>query len=105
MQIGQHVVCINDQWPTPRKDDRQIGVAYPSKGVVYTVRDVVPCPIGRSRACLLLREITNPVLGYTWRGKKFKAERSFRADWFRPLRKLTVEDFTNVGAPRETEPA
>ncbi len=93
---GQHVACIAE---IPQFKDVRAGVRYPVKGVVYTVRQVCEgvCRPGKT---LLLEEIVNPEINYRYQGVPLgRLERRFYAERFRPLVKLTVEQFTATLAP------
>lgn len=74
MQIGQHVVLVDDQWP------RSI-----------SSREI------RAKCRLPLREIVNPKLRY--KEHSLPAEICFRAYRFKPLAKLKIEDFIDVREP------
>ena len=90
-EVGQHVVLIDDNWNT--------GYSYahitkvPAKGVVYTVRAIEARD--KQRVGLLLREIVN----VPRRHADGHLEISFRATRFRPLPKLTPEQFLTVETP------
>ena len=90
-EIGQHVVCVDD------RKDAYIPPGFNgignldglTKGIVYTVRSFVDSPVGD--LCLRLEEIVRPILttGGWWNG----GEPGFDARRFRPLRRLTVDEF------------
>ncbi len=56
--IGTKVICVNDAFPAGIND---IFNAVPSKGRIYTVRDIVPGQDWRLRetCAVLLRELVN----------------------------------------------
>lgn len=95
MQIGQHVVLVDDQWKS--RDDCRFGVVLPIKGTVYTVRDVFE-GVAIIGPAIVLEEIVNPVLNYRLEGKRVRVER-FAAFRFKPLAKLKIEDFIGVREP------
>jgi hypothetical protein len=89
-RIGQHVVCIDDtNWsitlPGPN----------PIKGNVYTIDGLNSKDFPALALTLAEFEkiyVENGVITEGW----------YRADRFRPLQKLKVEDFLPAKAPRKT---
>ncbi len=96
-EVGQHVVCIADfeaELPVhvvmAYKSD---GGRFPVKGTVYTVREVYADRVQPDVIGLKLVEIVNPPL----RCSTGRVEESgFDKEFFRPLKKLKVEDFMGV---------
>lgn len=93
LKVGQHVVLINDQFRKP-------WVAKPVLGVVYTIRWIGEAPEPFTRRfpiqCRLV-EVVNPPVLHRRSGEMI--EPSFMASRFRPLAKLTTEQFTSGLTP------
>ena len=75
--IGQKVICVNDSF---EKEILQSFVAFPIKGRVYTVRDLVPAfDYDMNVTCaILLEELINPP-------NPKGVENGFSSDRFRTL--------------------
>lgn len=103
MQIGQKVVCINDDWPPMWRDHWMTTCApeFPVKGQVYTIRAIVTRAIGD--AGLRFVEIKNPEVNCVFEGQSIVAEIVFRASYFRPLveRKTDISIFTRLLTPQK----
>lgn len=89
LKVGQHVVLVRDDWHLLTLRDVP---NLPKKGVVYTVRWIGEAPVPGFDLQLRLVEITNPLV--TPDARKHNFEPSFVAARFRPLVKLTTEQFT-----------
>ncbi|WP_157384516.1 hypothetical protein [Nitratireductor soli] len=92
MRIGQHVVCIDDS-PGLLMSARKLPQL--ERGRVYTLADVT------SKFRVLAVQLEEYPRTYIENGVEF--EGWLKASRFRPLRKLSIEDFTSVDAPLETE--
>ena len=97
MQVGQQVVCIDDQFPKPLA---KYYVSLPIKDKIYTIRAVF---VGRrvmhpsrgaadSEIGLLLRKLVNG----TDPRNKYRQELGFNAERFRPLRHLDDNSQTDA---------
>jgi len=94
-QIGQKVVCIDDQF------DPLIAQFYhkfPTKNTIYTIRDIRPgispnCETGE--VSVTLDEIYNP-------SSKFGIERGYKAERFAPLNNIPDEEI-KVAEAHEVE--
>lgn len=91
--VGQHVVCIK----TPSEANRiyvekRLGklVKGPKQGVVYTIRKLYIAKNGGPY--LLVEEIINPTYSNG-------DECGFARKLFRPLKKLSIDDFTETKEP------
>jgi len=82
--INSKVVCIDDRFPSGIND---IFNALPRKGVIYTVRDIVPAQDWKLRGtcAVLLRELEN-------RPNRHGIEPGFQCQRFAPLDTDTVEE-------------
>lgn len=91
-QPGQHVVLVDDRWG-PRFFARcqQLLITLPVKGVVYTVRDIDNNAPDGSIHIRLAEIINKPILS---RFLRREVEPCFMIERFRPLRKLSTEQFT-----------
>ena len=88
-QVGQRVVCIDDQgWPS---DVHDLYIALPKKDSVYTVRNVelgINTLTGEEgEICIHLQELRNPL--HRGVGGKPGRERGFRCERFAPLEEDT----------------
>jgi hypothetical protein len=110
MQIGQQVVCVDDQFPKPLAKHY---VNLPIKGKTYTVRAVfvgrrLMHPTGRAadgEIGLLLQELVNG----TDPRNKHRQELGFNSECFRPLRHLDTsseneEELVRVRVAPKAEP-
>jgi hypothetical protein len=91
--VGQHVVCVNDNFcprPGARQKWERLGVRFPKKSTIYTIRRVFISPKGAT--ALLLDEIKNPLVP----ASGVYIEAYFLASRFRPLQKLKLEDFMPI---------
>jgi hypothetical protein len=92
---GVRVVCVFDDWPPGFKEQEQLrhGSAFPVKGRVYTLRDVV---ISEDTRELLVRlvEIVNPPVVILWDGSI--GEPLWGAFRFRPLDESRLDVFRNL---------
>lgn len=96
-EVGQHVVCIADlesELPSHLvRAYKSEGGRFPVKGTVYTVRAVYVDRVHPDVVGIMLVEIVNPPL----RCSTGRVEESgFDVAFFRPLKKLKVEDFMGV---------
>jgi hypothetical protein len=75
----------------------------PQKGVVYTIRAIVPCRalFGRDEDGLHLVEIVNPTWRFTLPRKSewIRGELAFRISRFRPVRTTNIDVFTKMLEP------
>lgn len=94
--VGQHVVLTDDKgFPASGKGVKEgVEVVVPKKGIVYTVRKLMPSAI-TGEPLILLAEIVNPPIKF----KQGMLEPPFAARRFKPLDRLKVEDFTEVSEP------
>lgn len=93
-QVGQHVACIADhKTPGARAKWERRGVQFPARGKVYTIRALFRAENGVG---VLLEEIRNPLVPSREFGK---IEAYFWSSKFRPLQKLTPEQFMTTDAP------
>ena len=91
MQIGQHVVCIAEPWLMNAKfmvQQYRAGMTFPTKGKVYTVRDIFDVPEVANPAHVTnirLDEILNPPRRYIIKGVGSIGtfERGFPAIYFK----------------------
>lgn len=96
--VGQHVVCVDDE-STPKYGLRGYLYVGGLDGLkaqrVYTLRSVFICP-RHNTVCVRLQEITRSEMpGFPGEEAGFDARR------FRPLQKLTPEQFMQTDAPVE----
>lgn len=88
MRVGQHVVFIHDDnWP------RNIVSGLPVKGIVYTIRAF--CPLEGERSLRLVETRAVPAFPFVPVCRKpcCDGEYWLPKDYFRPLKRLKVEDF------------
>lgn len=89
MKVGSLVELVDDNWVYTNGAE-----IYPSKGKVYTVRDLLPKLQGqRSQDAVLLEEIVSPLVMYS---NGIKAEPCFNVSRFRelmPPMKISIEQF------------
>jgi hypothetical protein len=96
MQIGQHVVLIDDTGyhTSPLFEKiKSRGVIFPVKGIVYTVMETLMWwddSIKMETNSIRLVEIKNKPIDYKIIGMSVQA---FRASRFKPLQKLDVTQF------------
>lgn len=101
---GMRVVCVSDEWMPGFKEQEQLrhGSAFPVKGRVYTLRDVI---ISEDTGELLVRlvEIVNPPVVILWDGTI--GEPLWGAFRFRPLDENRLDVFRDllVDLPKEEE--
>jgi hypothetical protein len=110
MQVGDKVVCVNDQFPKPLakyylnlpiKDKvYTVRAVYVGRGIMHPISDAAPTEIG-----LLLLELVN---GIDPRSKQLQ-ELGFNSERFRPLRYLhddseDEEELVRVGVATKSEP-
>jgi hypothetical protein len=92
-QVGQVVVCIDDDGlPIPLHDD-EVARECPREGSVYTIRDVLRV---QKHVGLLLEEIRNPPV--QWKCGDLR-ELAFFARRFRPAKTTSIETFKAMLAP------
>lgn len=99
--VGQHVVCIADEERLLQSDDGIVLLekpVIPRENVVYTISEVVP-ETRSGNVGLLLAEIPNQWVRILFRGAEFQGHVVFCASDFRPLRKLTVDEFMSTKVP------
>lgn len=94
--VGQRVVCIVDDWNSDQS--RRLIEAHPTfkfakKGIVYTIREVVP-NITRDGLGLRLVEIVNPTLGTS----VGPFEPTFQIEAFRPVDETKIDVFRRIAA-------
>ena len=102
-RVGQRVVCVDTRkWPYLA--DRW---TLPTRGVVYTVRAIVPCMAdGYAEDGLRLVEIVNPKRMLCCpSGRWQRIELCFRMSRFRPVRTTSIEVFQKMLEPVPQEPA
>jgi hypothetical protein len=110
MEVGQQVVCVDDQFPKPLAKHY---VSLPIKGTTYTVRAVFVVRrlmhptggAGESEIGLLLQELVNG----TDPRNKHRQELGFNSERFRPLQHLdddseNEEELVRVSAAPKAEP-
>lgn len=89
-RIGQLVVCIRDfssRRPLP-------GEVFPTKGMVYTVRDIVDGKlVGNNKTYIRLEEIVNPI------EPRYGYEPAFHVLNFRPVKPTSIEVFNAMLKP------
>ena len=93
-EIGQNVICINDNWSsgagwTITPPD----LIYPKLNEIYTVRDIV---IGELSGKVLLKLVEIPDQSYVARKSGYLISvkaLSFEYYHFRALKKIRIEDF------------
>ncbi|OYR20909.1 hypothetical protein [Brucella thiophenivorans] len=94
MKVGQHVECIKDHFVN-QDVHKKIGVIYPRKGTIYTIREIIPAHLNPTKGVplsLRLEEIKNTTVQFT----NGTFEPFFSCHRFRPLHKLKAEDFLVV---------
>ena len=100
------IICIDDVFhPRDEAYFRTHGITKPKEGEIYTVRKVIPYPIGEPG--LLLNEIVNqpsPKVSPTT-GIEGTAEQSWAASRFTDLQgnKLTAEALRTISKPQTVE--
>lgn len=85
LKVGQHVVLMREGWA---RSFRNLVPHLPRTGIVYTIRWLGRAPAPGFPIQLRLVELVNPP------GPKYNYEASFNFNRFRPLVKLTTEQFT-----------
>lgn len=99
---GMRVVCVNDDFgaDAPAVSTR-LGITLPTKGTVYTLREVVKCGCC-THLNVRLAEIRNPIIRMLDGGQDEPAFGDFR---FRPLDESRLDVFRNllVDLPKEEE--
>lgn len=99
--VGQHVVLVDDNWP-PRKYSAHI--KRPIKNIVYTVREIkiaLSGELGGFAPGIWLEEIINAKFYLLGEQGPYMGEPLFMAFRFRPLQKLTTEQFMQTDTPVE----
>lgn len=97
--VGQLVYCVDDRCKPGYS--RRPGCNYPTKGTIYTVRDIAEGWHGKP--LLLLREIDNShMIGDGWAGE---TEPGMDAEHFRPITddKLAIFRQHLAPTPKQTE--
>ena len=97
LHLGQKVICVRDSnWP---RGPYGYTPTLPQKGVVYTIRAIVPCRalFGRDEDGLHLVEIVNPTLPR--KSGWVNGELAFRISRFRPVRTTSIDVFTKMLKP------
>ena len=98
--VGQHVVCIGAP-----EDTSHLPVVVldkpkaPVVNKVYTVRSVELSEVGEKRVCLTLCEIPDQFVRIIYKGEVWMSHVLFAAQFFRPLQKLTPEQFMQTDVP------
>ena len=90
IDIGSHVVCVKKDWEAHimEFENKYKKKFFPPKeGQVYTIRDIRFHPVVKD-FYVRLEEIINPFCKTD--------EPGYHIDYFRPLKKLKVEDFMKV---------
>lgn len=98
MQLGQHVLCIKDCTPLIHHGVEIISPAeliIPQVGIVYTIKEI-EIGIYTKLPCIALAELRVQVVTLRANNNLFKIRMLFRADHFKPLSRLTIEQFTGV---------
>lgn len=96
-QVGQHVVCVRDDTDDPNVEVLS-SIVRPEKGRVYTIRGV-RLGVLRKVVCLRFVEIPDQIADVLIGGELFHGDVIFDAANFRPLQKLTPEQFVTTDAP------
>lgn len=91
--VGQHVICVDDKFGLTA-----LPIAVPKKGVVYTVREVIP-EDKWGPSTLRLHEVVNPLRAYA----EGLCENSWDARAFRPLSSDRLSIFRQHLAPLSTD--
>ncbi|HSF45954.1 MAG TPA: hypothetical protein VLA58_08075 [Chitinophagaceae bacterium] len=81
MKPGSKVICVNDQF---EEEAQQRLSVFPKKGVCYTVKEIIPDPLGQSPAGIVLEGLSNPIGWVPSRNGFVQVEYSFRASRFVP---------------------
>jgi hypothetical protein len=82
MKPGTRVICIDDDFKTEVLHQLQ---AIPKEGEIYTVRELVPDPLGKLVVGITLEGLVNPKGWMPCRGGLVIMEFSFRSDRFIPI--------------------
>jgi hypothetical protein len=94
LSVGQRVVCIDDRIPHTHKFHK--GEVQPTRGTIYTIREIVPPTVRYPEEGLYLAEIVNPP-------RKLRSGRYveliFRPYRFRPVRSTSIDVFLQMVEP------
>ena len=79
--LNQKIICVNSTFPSNARLHAYYK-AFPRKGTIYTVRDIIPAQgyRGEETCAVLLHEIINPA-----NDPKGRGEHGFSCDRFREL--------------------
>jgi hypothetical protein len=96
-RIGQRVQYVDDRWPAAGRYQRE---TVPTRGWVYTVREILPCKaFGYDEDGLRHVEIVNPVILYATPLGPATFELTFRVSRFRPVRTTNIDVFLEMLVP------
>lgn len=95
--VGQMVVCVDDRFGGKwRAVITKNAPALPTKGIIYTIREIeIGWSVARD-AYLRLEELTNPAM--KWDDGDV-SEVAFGAQRFRPVKHTSIEQFRKLVAP------
>ena len=91
-RVGQQVVCISEDWSGAGPDWLRI-MKKPSKGLVYTVREVSCYEQCIFPFVVLFEELRNPIMNWIPIGQ---FENGYLPENFRPVKTTSIEIFNAI---------